>query len=249
VLYGALALAMCLASIAFSVLFCIGRYCCCCCNRTNCCCIGLQCGGHEPTPRMCACGAIATESEAQETSPRSPGGAGVAVPGGILIGPGIRRASGGAEGGKVVKHAYPVAETVLVWLLLLVFVAFIIAMIGVGAAQGFLAIPTAAKEVAPTLTTAFMPTVNNVVTRVGALAVALGSQVLGPQLLEFNRVRPAGGQRGRRGGGAFCGRDPVPHPPPPPPPIPRLDFRHTCRPCRRGWTSTTWTRSWVAWWA
>jgi hypothetical protein len=192
VLYGALALAMCLASIAFSVLFCVGRYCCCCCNRTNCCCIGLQCGGHEPTPRMCACGAIATESEAQETSPRSPGGAGVAVPGGILIGPGIRRASGGAEGGKVVKHAYPVAETVLVWLLLLVFVAFIIAMIGVGAAQGFLAIPTAAKEVAPTLTTAFMPTVNNVVTRVGALAVALGSQVLGPQLLEFNRTLQTG---------------------------------------------------------
>lgn len=58
----------------------------------------------------------------------------------------------------------------------------------IGSVAGFSAFPQAAKDVAPALTTAFMPVVNSAIAHTQALVEELGSTILGPYLLQLNTV-------------------------------------------------------------
>lgn len=70
-LYAAVAIAMALLSILFTIVFVIGRYCCLCCKRTSCVAVTFQCGGYEPTRRMCGCGAATDAKTGQVAYPRA----------------------------------------------------------------------------------------------------------------------------------------------------------------------------------
>lgn len=176
-LYFVLGLVMTLASIVFTAAFCIGRYCCCCCSRTNCCCVCFQCCAHEPTIRLCGCGAVEVEA--------SDGDGGAPAKRSILMGPARTPSIGDAN---TVRYAYPRIEIILTYSLFVVFLVLVVAFVLLGLTRGFLGIPAAGKDIAPTITAAIMPIADLFIDKVQNLLVVLGSSVLAPQLLAFNTV-------------------------------------------------------------
>ena len=88
--------------------------------------------------------------------------------------------------------AYPRRERIATAVALWSFLATITAFIIIGAVRGFLGFPEAAKEVAPALTSAFMPTINGLLASTQGLVADMGSTVLAPTLLNLNTTLQSG---------------------------------------------------------